>query len=102
MKFNEIKKILFFPFITINKIGNLFKKSKEKIDNDINVSNDQLEQQNYKENNFKEKDLVIVTPPIELLVPVTKLAIKTGQTTILLEKPGSLFHQELSLSFRHH
>ena len=59
MKFNEIKKILFFPFITINKIGNLFKKSKEKIDNDINVSNDQLEQQNYKENNFKEKQPIL-------------------------------------------
>ena len=45
---------------------------------------------------LNKKDLVIVTTPIELLVPVTKLAIKTGQTTILLEKPGSLFHQELS------
>ena len=42
-----------------------------------------------------KKDLVIIATPTEFLIPATKLAIKTGQTRILLEKPGSLFHQEL-------
>ena len=42
-----------------------------------------------------KKDLVIIAIPTELLISATKLAIKTGQTRILLEKPGSLFHQEL-------
>ena len=42
-----------------------------------------------------KKDLVIIAIPTELLVSATKLAIKTGQTRILLEKPGSLFHKEL-------
>ena len=42
-----------------------------------------------------KKDLVIVAIPTELLISATKLAIKTGQTRILLEKPGSLFHKEL-------
>ena len=42
-----------------------------------------------------KKDLVIIATPTEFLVPATKLAIKTGQTRILLEKPGSLFHKEL-------
>ena len=42
-----------------------------------------------------KKDLVIIATPTELLISATKLAIKTGQTRILLEKPGSLFHKEL-------
>jgi predicted dehydrogenase len=42
-----------------------------------------------------KKDLVIIAIPTELLISATKLAIKTGQTRILLEKPGSLFHKEL-------
>ena len=41
------------------------------------------------------KDLVVIATPTELIVPAAKLAIKTGQDVILLEKPGSLFHQEL-------
>ena len=42
-----------------------------------------------------KKDLVIIAIPTELLISATKLAIETVQIRILLEKPGSLFHQEL-------
>jgi len=43
-----------------------------------------------------KKDLVIVATPTPLLIPATKLAIECGQITILVEKPGSLYHKELS------
>ena len=42
-----------------------------------------------------KKDLVIIATPIKFLVPAAKLSIETGQTKILIEKPGSLFHKEL-------
>ena len=45
---------------------------------------------------LKKMDLVIVATPTPLLVPATKLAIKYGQNNILIEKPGSLYHEELS------
>ena len=43
-----------------------------------------------------KKDLVIIATPTELLIPAAKLAIETGQNKILLEKPGSLFVEELT------
>lgn len=43
-----------------------------------------------------KKDLVIIATPTPLLIPATKLAIECGQTNILVEKPGSLYHNELS------
>ncbi len=46
--------------------------------------------------NFKKMDLVIVSTPTPLLIPATKLAIQCGQDNILIEKPGSLYHKELS------
>ena len=36
-----------------------------------------------------KKDLVIISTPTELLMSATKLSIETGQTKILIEKPGS-------------
>lgn len=42
------------------------------------------------------KDLVIVATPIPLLIPATELAIKVGNTNVLIEKPGSLYHKKLS------
>ena len=42
-----------------------------------------------------KKDLVIIATPIKFLVQAAKLSIETGQTKILIEKPGSLFHKEL-------
>jgi len=43
-----------------------------------------------------KKDLVIIATPTPLLIPATKLSIESGQTNILVEKPGSLYHSELS------
>ena len=41
------------------------------------------------------KDLVIIATTIPLLIPATKLAIKTGNKNILVEKPGSLYYKKL-------
>lgn len=45
---------------------------------------------------LKKMDLVIVATSTSLLIPATKLAIECGQNNILIEKPGSLYHKELS------
>ncbi len=45
--------------------------------------------------NIEKKDLVIVATPIQLLTPATKLALKSGQKNILLEKPGDLYSKPL-------
>ena len=45
---------------------------------------------------LKKMDLVIISTPTQLLVSATKFAIKCGQDNILIEKPGSLYHKELS------
>ena len=50
------------------------------------------------ENNLssiEKKDLVIVATPIPILTKTTKLAIENGQTRILIEKPGSVFKDDL-------
>jgi len=44
---------------------------------------------------LSEKDLVIVTTPIQDIISATKLAMKYGQKNILIEKPGSLYSNEL-------
>lgn len=44
---------------------------------------------------MKKMDLVIVATPIHHLLPAAVLAAKHGQQTILIEKPGSLYHREL-------
>ncbi len=46
--------------------------------------------------NLTKKDLVIVAPPIQDTIPATKMAIENGQRNILMEKPGSLYHQDLT------
>ena len=51
------------------------------------------------ENNLsscKSKDLVIIATPTPLLMSATKIVIKGGNKNILIEKPGSLYHKELS------
>jgi len=45
--------------------------------------------------NLEEKDLVIVTTPIPLLISAAKLALESGQKNILLEKPGGLYSKPL-------
>ncbi len=50
------------------------------------------------ENNLSQvetKDLVIIATPIPTLVKATKLAIQNRQTKILIEKPGSVFQDDL-------
>lgn len=42
-----------------------------------------------------EKDLVILTTPIQDLIPAAKLALQYGQKNILMEKPGSLYSKDL-------
>ena len=59
IKSNEIIKILFFPFIIIKKIVNLFIRNKKKIDVNTDISNVNLERQNYEENTFKEKQPIL-------------------------------------------
>jgi len=42
-----------------------------------------------------KKDLVIVATSISSLIQMTKIAINSGQSNILVEKPGSLYSKEL-------
>jgi len=46
---------------------------------------------------LEKVDLVIIATPIQKLTGAVNLAIDCGQTNILLEKPGALYHRELSL-----
>ena len=59
IKRNEIIKILLFPFMIIKKITNLLKKNKKDVNVNTSVSNAHLEQQNYEENIFKEKQPIL-------------------------------------------
>jgi len=49
---------------------------------------------------MKKMDLVIVATPIDHLLPSAMLAVKHGQQNILVEKPGSLYSQELASAAR--
>ena len=40
-------------------------------------------------------DLVIIATPVNLLIPPTKVALEYGQSTILIEKPVSLYSKEI-------
>jgi len=44
---------------------------------------------------MNKMDLVIVAPPLSLTISATKLALEKGQTNILIEKPGSIYPNEL-------
>ena len=59
MNLNEMKQIVFFPFKIFYKVVNLLKKDKEKIDNNKDMLNMQLEQESYKENIIKEKQPIL-------------------------------------------
>lgn len=43
----------------------------------------------------KKMDLVIITTPVHLLLPIAELALRYGQTNILVEKPVSLYYGDL-------
>ena len=59
IKSNEIIKILLLPFMIIKKITQLLKKNKKKADINSDISNVRLEQKNYEENSFKEKQPIL-------------------------------------------
>tara|TARA_B100001123_G_scaffold315367_1_gene353045 strand:+ start:6824 stop:8944 length:2121 start_codon:yes stop_codon:yes gene_type:complete len=59
IKQNEITKILFFPFATIKKIFNLFKKDKSKIDINPDIRNTHVVQENQEKNTFKESQPIL-------------------------------------------
>lgn len=44
---------------------------------------------------IKKKDLIIIATSVDSLLPIAKLVLKNGQNNILIEKPGSLYYQEL-------
>lgn len=47
--------------------------------------------------NLPHMDLVIVATPVLTLLPAAQLALENGQTNILIEKPGSLYSEDLLL-----
>lgn len=59
IKSNEIIKILLFPFMIIKKIANLFKRDNKKIGTNTNISNVNLEADNYEKNTTKEKQPIL-------------------------------------------
>ena len=59
IKPNEIKKILFFPFIIIKKISNFLSGNKKKISINTNVSSTYLDTKKTEENVIKEKQPIL-------------------------------------------
>jgi len=55
IKMNEIKKIIFSPYLAIKKIVNLLYKNKKNINTDVNTSNDYIDQRDSEEKLIKEK-----------------------------------------------
>ena len=72
-------------------------KTGKKINDFCNKMDVKLLTGGYEENleKMNKMDLVIVSTPIPLTISAAKLALKNGQTNILIEKPGSLYHKEL-------
>ena len=44
---------------------------------------------------MKKMDLVIIATPVHLLLPIIELALRCGQANILVEKPASLYSEDL-------
>mgnify|MGYP006085481483 FL=1 len=47
--------------------------------------------------NFNKQDLLIIALPTESLLKAAEMALESGQTNILIEKPASLFPENLNL-----
>ena len=75
----------------ITKTGNYISKFCKE--NQINLLIGGFED---KISSVKKVDLSIVAPPIPQTISATKMAIDSGQRNILMEKPGSLYHQDLA------
>ena len=75
----------------------IISKSKNKLSDLCNEFGYQLLTGGYKNHipRIKLVDLVIVATPIHHLLPASMLAVKHGQKNILIEKPGSLYYQDL-------
>ena len=59
IKTKEIMKILFFPFIVIKQISNLFKRNKKISDANTDSSDVNSEAENYEKNIIKEKQPIL-------------------------------------------
>ncbi len=73
----------------ITKTGNSIQKLCAS--NNIKLLTGGFEKINY----TKKHDLVIIATPISLLIPATEFALDIGNENILIEKPGSLYYEEL-------
>jgi len=72
-------------------------KSKKNLEKFKQFSNFKIIDGGYetKISKISKKDLVIITLPIQKLIPATKKIIKYGHNKILIEKPGSVFKKDL-------
>ena len=59
LKKNEILNTFLLPLIVIKKVAKIIKKNEKKIDDNVNVSNEDLDKQKNEENNFKEKQPIL-------------------------------------------
>ena len=72
-------------------------KSKENLQKFKEFTNFEIINGGYERNlsKIKKKDLVIIATPIEELMNTTKKVIENGHSRILIEKPGSVFKNDL-------
>ena len=72
-------------------------KSKKNLEKCKEFSNFKIIAGGYEKNlsKIKKKDLVIITTPIQELMNTTKKVIENGYDRILIEKPGSIFKNDL-------
>ena len=72
-------------------------KSKENLQKFKEFPNFEIIDGGYERNlsKIKKKDLVIIATPIEELMNTTKKVIENGHSRILIEKPGSVFKNDL-------
>jgi predicted dehydrogenase len=72
-------------------------KSKENLQKFKEFPNFEIISGGYERNlsKIKKKDLVIIATPIEELMNTTKKVIENGHSRILIEKPGSVFKNDL-------
>jgi len=72
-------------------------KSKENLQKFKEFPNFEIIPGGYETNlsKIKKKDLVIIATPIEELMKTTKKVIENGHSRILIEKPGSVFKNDL-------
>lgn len=82
--------------LNINNVT-ILGKSKESLQKFNEFTNFEIIDGGYETNlsKVKKKDLVIIATPIQELVNTTKKVIENSHDTILIEKPGSVFKNDL-------